>query len=170
MTNENNDWITLLVDHAKAHVLNVCSPGVRKAVFDDLTERFGKVVENPTKPKYVELDLPGIASMKRKTYNMGLEGIEVVVPATDVAYFYEVIKNLEIREDAYYKITTWRLCFCVSPDERKQILSKLEEIYLEADVIANTENEQFNEAMANLNSPYVAVRPRVVKDTKKFDA
>lgn len=107
-------------------------------------------------------DLPGIAHMKRHWCEIALDGLKVLIPATDLEFFHghwsEEGQRLELSK-LYYKLKAHQRCLCVTPGQRQDLLAQMGEQLQEATAIASAENERFNHDLVGVPGLMVAPRP-----------
>lgn len=120
------------------------------------------------------LDLPGMAMVTREYVVVGLPDIKIQIPCTDVGVFLEEAQQARTRgvgPHQYVKLHGFMKCVCLTMAEQAEFIRQLTEKLDYAKAVAHAENEQFNDAMAQLPQAVVVDRatdaPKAMQEAKE---
>lgn len=108
------------------------------------------------------IDLPGMAMADRPWEKVMIGEFVLSVPSQDFAIILERLRDAPIRRFAdgseYHKVHGWLHCLVVSPEQRDELISAMEEKAPEAEKRADEAAAEFGKRMENVvNRPDVRV-------------
>jgi hypothetical protein len=174
-------WVHIMFEskeHAfKAHY---CPSVLAAALLADAASRNSAASEvKETAEGWIEL--PGMCMVDRPIEEIETGGFRLCIPTQDFAHFGARLMDAPVRKFAdgkeYHKIHGWHSCIVFTPEQREEVLAKMDGMLDAVQKRAEEADEEFSRRMAQINkdgprvisardknSPYVKRVPEPAKD------
>ncbi|MHB8407859.1 MAG: hypothetical protein ACYDHY_07050 [Acidiferrobacterales bacterium] len=181
-------WYHVWCEGAKNHFV---FSGLVECLKKDLDERFkGRVLDTGKygPPNYVGhgvekveeckgpwFDLPGMIMTSRSHEKVTIDGGELEVASENFEYLFNELMEAQERTFAdgkkYYKVHGWLHCIVFTPEQRRLILTHMQEQLPRVKAVAAAENKSFMDAISEINKDGLKVvtskAPESVKALEK---
>lgn len=161
-------WLHVLQEFSEADEHEFKAHIIPKALVEDVTLNLVARGLPSYTQKVIEscgLDRRGMCMTTRSIQDLEVDGLTVHVPSEHVEHFLHKLENLGVRTEIgqpYYKLHSWLMCVCLTPEQRDILLSELRRVLPEANALAQLEHQQWMEARAEAVKHNVLMPAKVV--------
>lgn len=104
---------------------------------------------------HVLVDMPGMIMTDRTYQTIQLDGLSVEIPSQDFSILHKQLQETEEEimpgGASVFKLRGWLAGLVLTPDQRHDLLSKMDEMLPSVRLIAQKENEEFCRRMDEVN-------------------